>query len=463
MAIDFVCKCGKKYSVGVELAGKVAQCARCKDTLTIPVVIENKSERIQASVEKSPNRWPPGMEKVFEEEKLKEQQEQSTEINFTPSAQQDEKAWYVFNADGNQYGPATKAELDEWVKIGSVTSTCQIYGPGQSMWQPAGAFYPQLGQVAQQMAGDADQAPIVAESALASEGQASTPVQGNDATGTVTEARYKGTDEVADAVIPAEERLLSSMESRETVASAPVKKEFKKIANSILLSDQNYHVGSQLNYRKRLTAASMISATKFKIADQIHVFHFKHPNGEFALIVPFDNEAIAPVEFVAKMEGKLSDSIALVRVENHQLALESNTFQNGTISEAIGSLGKQQSLWIGCDGTVPEIAVEAQNNTRLAKFVNWEGTIKEGQNKKELSIAWGIQAVPLNEENYLLAGQLVPKQKLTGFSFGTVSFADFCNQFDQFIKQREPTTVGQKDYIDPGLWFALANEVLGWR
>ncbi|MCG8584696.1 MAG: GYF domain-containing protein [Pirellulales bacterium] len=55
-----------------------------------------------------------------------------------------EALWWAQTADGQQYGPVPKAELDSWVADGSINAECQVLREGDPQWQWASQVYPQL-------------------------------------------------------------------------------------------------------------------------------------------------------------------------------------------------------------------------------------------------------------------------------------------------------------------------------
>lgn len=64
--------------------------------------------------------------------------------------------WRVCAADGQQYGPVSKAELDSWVAQGRLDERCQVYCDGWPQWKWAHEVYPELQKPAQPTgAGDA--------------------------------------------------------------------------------------------------------------------------------------------------------------------------------------------------------------------------------------------------------------------------------------------------------------------
>ncbi len=53
-------------------------------------------------------------------------------------------AWWIKSEDGKDYGPATKAELDQWLQEGRINEDCQILREGASQWRWASDIYPEL-------------------------------------------------------------------------------------------------------------------------------------------------------------------------------------------------------------------------------------------------------------------------------------------------------------------------------
>ncbi|QDU31245.1 hypothetical protein ETAA8_63980 [Anatilimnocola aggregata] len=57
----------------------------------------------------------------------------------------DEANWFLQTASGRQYGPVDRRLLDYWLRLGAVTSRCQVLREGDSQWRWASELYPQLG------------------------------------------------------------------------------------------------------------------------------------------------------------------------------------------------------------------------------------------------------------------------------------------------------------------------------
>jgi phage FluMu protein Com len=53
-------------------------------------------------------------------------------------------AWQLKTEDGQQYGPVTKTELDQWFAEGRLTPQSQVLKSGAPQWQWATDVYPQL-------------------------------------------------------------------------------------------------------------------------------------------------------------------------------------------------------------------------------------------------------------------------------------------------------------------------------
>lgn len=54
--------------------------------------------------------------------------------------------WYLRTPDGQQYGPVSKSQLDQWAAEGRVGQDCWLWRAGWADWQGAGAVYSRLGQ-----------------------------------------------------------------------------------------------------------------------------------------------------------------------------------------------------------------------------------------------------------------------------------------------------------------------------
>jgi hypothetical protein len=109
-------------------------CPKCETVLRVPKApgeeepgeVEDATATEQEPVAKKP-------ESVAEEPKPKQAPESSLPDR-----------WYMKTEDEEDYGPVPKAELDEWVQEGRITSDCQILQDGAEQWQWASDVYPEL-------------------------------------------------------------------------------------------------------------------------------------------------------------------------------------------------------------------------------------------------------------------------------------------------------------------------------
>ena len=62
----------------------------------------------------------------------------------SPPPPRQSDGWHVSSHDGNQYGPISKSELDNWVAQGLVTPACIVLCDEITGWQQATDVYPEL-------------------------------------------------------------------------------------------------------------------------------------------------------------------------------------------------------------------------------------------------------------------------------------------------------------------------------
>jgi TM2 domain-containing membrane protein YozV len=53
-------------------------------------------------------------------------------------------SWYVKTDDGEDYGPVSRRELDQWASEGRLNADCQLLKDGSEQWQWATDLYPAL-------------------------------------------------------------------------------------------------------------------------------------------------------------------------------------------------------------------------------------------------------------------------------------------------------------------------------
>ncbi|MEX2027835.1 MAG: hypothetical protein WEH44_11040 [Pirellulaceae bacterium] len=112
MVIDVPCSgCGQKLQVGTEHAGKMARCPACGHITPVPAANGEPTSSAAAAdpfpVEKPAN-------------------------------------WYMRTPEGQEFGPASRTDLDRWVTEGRVTADCQLRGGETEPWESADRVYPAL-------------------------------------------------------------------------------------------------------------------------------------------------------------------------------------------------------------------------------------------------------------------------------------------------------------------------------
>lgn len=101
MPIQVECQaCGQKLRVADSHAGKKAKCPKCQQIIQIPAA--------------------------------------------EGAGTQDQ--WHIQTSDGQQYGPISRAELENWVAEGRVDQECQLLQEGWEQWQWADQIFPELAQ-----------------------------------------------------------------------------------------------------------------------------------------------------------------------------------------------------------------------------------------------------------------------------------------------------------------------------
>ncbi|HTN73638.1 MAG TPA: DUF4339 domain-containing protein [Pirellulaceae bacterium] len=123
MPYSVSCQCGQTLVVQEQNAGQWLRCPRCQQNVLVP--------------QPSPRALPVGSAPT-------------PAWATTPPAAA--TLWHLRTADGQAFGPISKAELDGWVGEGLVAGDAHVLQQGQPQWQLAREIYPVLqasGNVAQ--------------------------------------------------------------------------------------------------------------------------------------------------------------------------------------------------------------------------------------------------------------------------------------------------------------------------
>ena len=112
MPIETTCHaCGKLLRVADEHAGKVARCPACQTVYSVPGRDDPSASSAAATPERADR-------------------------------------WFMKTADGLQYGPVDRKELDSWQREGRITAQAQLLREADGRWIWAGQVYPQLHSLA---------------------------------------------------------------------------------------------------------------------------------------------------------------------------------------------------------------------------------------------------------------------------------------------------------------------------
>jgi hypothetical protein len=445
MSIRVTCACGKRYQVAAEHAGKKLRCTKCGAITVVPR--EGASGATPAVAAPSAPAATVRVAAIPVE---------TVTAPPPPPLPAAAKVWHVHSHNGQRYGPVPRAELDSWAAQRLLSPQCLVWREGMPQWQAATELYPQLalpaatenssfaGQPDQQLRRDAG-----IHSKVAS-----------------VEAAKEDHDDEGDE--PYQPRL-SATGKKKTLGNLAMAGEIKQMSGASLLSSNVYQVGAARSLMDRLMAGVIVGPIQVQNSqiDSLQLFHFRDSLGEFAAIVPFDNGMLAPTEFVARLPGRLPQAVALLKQSGGKLALEAGAVVGGPLGLLLQQVGSRvESAWAGCDGSVPPLARSLLEQPALSAGIRWEGKIGGGPVSTIYRLGWGVQALPLDDESFLLVAQSVPRQKMLGMEFGVPWFWNYRRQFAQFVAAysaaHPATECGEFECLDPGVWLASSIEVLHW-
>jgi len=152
MPIDIRCEhCHSSFQLAdkalEKFAGKKVKCPTCKQPILVPGEPTSGSagssgEVVQSgqisAAQSSAQQRPPVLDKP-----AASKPDGATAKTIATKKQAADK-WYLQTEEGEQYGPVTKAELDQWLAEGRIDASCQILCEGWDQWRWAEDVYPQL-------------------------------------------------------------------------------------------------------------------------------------------------------------------------------------------------------------------------------------------------------------------------------------------------------------------------------
>ncbi len=162
--------CSKSLRAPDTLAGKSTKCPACGTSFRVPAA----SSQAAASAT-SGSAEQAGAGKAGSATSTAAAQKTSSAASETPTrvvrrtqssakaraAESSAAVWTLLTADGQEYGPISKAELDSWVVDGRVVAGAQLYCEGWPEWQWAEQIYPQLAQTGSGSSSSIIQAPNI--------------------------------------------------------------------------------------------------------------------------------------------------------------------------------------------------------------------------------------------------------------------------------------------------------------
>lgn len=122
MPIEFKCHCGQRLKVADTNAGKRAKCPKCQAELRVP-------DATPAETPFAPAAASPGFAAA------------AAPAAAAPAG----GGWTVQTAEGEQYGPISRTELDQWLAEGRLDENCQLLREGWDQWKWANEVYPSIG------------------------------------------------------------------------------------------------------------------------------------------------------------------------------------------------------------------------------------------------------------------------------------------------------------------------------
>ncbi len=124
MPIETICQgCARKLRVPDEHAGKKARCPQCGMIYVVPDSADARSPS-------SPD-----------------ERRRYDETVYVPPRDTDKSAlhrWHVQTAEGRNYGPVARAELDQWYAEGRIPATALLRREGEEHWHAAAEIYSDL-------------------------------------------------------------------------------------------------------------------------------------------------------------------------------------------------------------------------------------------------------------------------------------------------------------------------------
>lgn len=156
MPLDIQCdKCSRKFRAPEKLAGKKIKCPSCQNVLQVPEAPDGPpppktdEARPTAKARAGTQSKAPAVQKTSGAGKTAKK----TPV-AKPLKPEEPAEWRMMTEDGEQFGPVTRSELDDWATEGRLDATCQVLQDGWDQWKWADEVYPELAEAATEAAAE---------------------------------------------------------------------------------------------------------------------------------------------------------------------------------------------------------------------------------------------------------------------------------------------------------------------
>lgn len=438
--------CQSRFKVPDHAAGKRIKCPKCAGAISVPAV-----EQAATSAK------PP--------------------VVATSPPVKSEQRWYLKTAANEQFGPVPRSQLDAWVAAGSVNADCQLLREGDPQWQWADTIYLRLATVPASAAPTAKSNATIPDP-LASRRQAVPQVAAQVDDADEDEFDDDESDDLEPLLTPIASpggfaAIVGSLTGvKDSMVSRCMQSEAKSSKRSLRVGQRQwYQIGDARSWREQVSSGAMLGwyAERASNPDLLDTLQLNDARGTVHVLMPHDNGQPEPCELISILPGRLPVSVALVRGEGGNWGFEAagraRPFLAAPVSKMLEVAGSGQP---GCGwsalnepGEHP-LSAALEANRKLKEGVRFDGKLNLGQISILHKLSWFAQAIPLDEQAFLLVAQLVPKNKmLMGLDCSLEWYLAWREEFLKTVAAVPALPPEDGQFIDPGLWYSYSREVLG--
>jgi TM2 domain len=149
MPIEISCEsCSGQFRLPDSAAGKKIRCPKCKGPIEVPAAESPAAAPTEVFVPlpavKPAAKPQPVVKQPFAFVPLPAAQVPPSPAPPPPIPAPPADEWYLQTADGEEFGPVPRGELDDWFGEGRITVDCQLRSAADEHWQAAADVYPEL-------------------------------------------------------------------------------------------------------------------------------------------------------------------------------------------------------------------------------------------------------------------------------------------------------------------------------